>query len=221
VFQAPDLGWPDAAPGFSFVYSHSFNPEHNMLNLILFGPPGSGKGTQAEKLEAAYELVHISTGELFRAEMGAGTPLGLEAKEYMSRGELVPDEVTIRMLRGRMQQHADAHGFIFDGFPRTEPQAQALDAMLAGDGDAITALIMLDVPEDEIVKRIMLRGQVSDRPDDNDEEIIRNRFQVYLEKTMPLFDFYDAQGKAFKISGLGTIDDIFGHLCELIDRLDA
>src|SRR5690606_883486 len=137
----------------------------------------------------------------------------------MSRGELVPDAVTIGMLRNRMEQHADARGFIFDGFPRTEPQAQALDQMLADMGDSISALIMLDVPEDEIVQRIMLRGQVSGRPDDNDESVIRNRFQVYLAKTMPLYAYYDEQCKAHQISGLGTIDDIFAQLCELIDSL--
>lgn len=192
-----------------------------MLNLILFGPPGSGKGTQAEKLVEEYLLAHISTGELFRAEMEAGTPLGLEAKDYMSRGELVPDAVTIGMLRNRMAQHAGVHGFIFDGFPRTEPQAQALDQMLAEMGESITALIMLDVPEDEIVHRITLRGKESGRPDDNDESVIRNRFQVYLAKTMPLYDYYAQQGKSFKIEGVGSIDEIYGHLCELIDRLDA
>lgn len=192
-----------------------------MLNIILFGPPGSGKGTQAEKLEEEYVLAHISTGELFRAEMEAGTPLGMEAKTYMERGELVPDAVTIGMLQNRMAHHTGVHGFIFDGFPRTEPQALALEALLAGMGESITALIMLDVPEDEIVRRIMSRGKTAGRPDDNDESVIRNRFQVYLAKTMPLFDFYARQGKAFKISGLGSIDDIFDHLCEVIDRLEA
>src|SRR6187402_3000038 len=177
-----------------------------MLNVILFGPPGSGKGTQAERLEEAYNLVHISTGELFRSEMEAGTPLGLQANEFMSRGELVPDEVTIGMLRHRMMSHQDAEGFIFDGFPRTRPQAEALDKLLEDMGQQIDALIMLDVPEDEIVKRIVLRGKDSNRPDDSDPEVIRKRFQVYQSKTAPIFSYYDEKNKAYKISGLGTID---------------
>lgn len=190
-----------------------------MLNLILFGPPGSGKGTQAARLVDEYNLVHISTGDLFRSEMEAGTDLGLQANEYMSRGELVPDEVTIAMLRNKMITHREAEGFIFDGFPRTVPQAEALDGMLEIMGQQIDALILLDVPEEEIVKRILLRGQNSSRPDDNDEEIIRNRYKVYQAKTARIYDYYDAKGKACKISGLGTIDHIFHSLCEAIDSL--
>lgn len=191
----------------------------NMLNLILFGPPGSGKGTQAERLEEAYNLVHISTGELFRSEMEEGTELGIRANEYMSRGELVPDEVTIGMLRNKMAYHTDAEGFIFDGFPRTAPQAEALDQLLGEMDQQIDALIMLDVPEDEIVKRILLRGKDSNRPDDNDPEVIRKRFQVYQAKTAPIYNYYDQKHKAHKISGIGTIDDIFQHLCDTIDSL--
>lgn len=190
-----------------------------MLNLILFGPPGSGKGTQAARLVENYHLVHISTGDLFRAEMEAGTELGLRANDFMSRGELVPDEVTIGILRNKMLAHREAEGFIFDGFPRTVPQAEALDGLLEMMGQQIDALIMLDVPEEEIVKRILLRGQNSSRPDDNDEEIIRTRFKVYLTKTAILYDYYDAKGKAYKVPGLGTIDDIFHSLCEAIDSL--
>ncbi len=190
-----------------------------MLNLILFGPPGSGKGTQAERLEEAYNLVHISTGELFRSEMEEGTELGIQANEFMSRGELVPDEVTIGMLKNKMLAHRDAEGFIFDGFPRTRPQAEALDQLLQDLDQQIDALIMLDVPEDEIVKRIVLRGKDSNRPDDSDPEVIRKRFQVYQTKTAPIFSYYDEKHKAHKISGLGTIDDIFRHLCDTIDSL--
>lgn len=190
-----------------------------MLNLILFGPPGSGKGTQAERLEEAYNLVHISTGELFRSEMEAGTALGIQANEFMSRGELVPDEVTIGMLRNKMMSHQDAEGFIFDGFPRTRPQAEALDNLLGDMGQQIDALIMLDVAEDEIVKRITLRGKDSNRPDDCDASVIRNRFQVYQSKTAPIYAYYDEKKRAFKISGIGTIDDIFHHLCDTIDSL--
>ena len=190
-----------------------------MLNLILFGPPGSGKGTQADKLEAKYHLVHISTGDLFRAELEAGTELGQRAHAFMSRGELVPDEVTIGILRNKMKAHPDALGFIFDGFPRTAPQAEALDQLLDEMNQPIDALIMLDVPEDEIVRRILLRGKDSNRADDMNEEVVRTRFQVYQTKTAPIFDFYDKQCKAHIIPGLGTIDEIFQHLCETIDGL--
>ena len=190
-----------------------------MLNLILFGPPGSGKGTQAARLVEEYNLVHISTGDLFRSEMEAGSELGKQAKEFMSRGELVPDEVTIGILRNTMIAHREAHGFIFDGFPRTVPQAEALDQLLAMLDQEIDALIMLDVPEEEIVKRILLRGQNSDRPDDNDEEVVRKRFNVYLSKTMPIYEYYDRKGKAYTVSGVGTIDDIFHSICEEIDSL--
>lgn len=190
-----------------------------MLNLILFGPPGSGKGTQASRLVEAYNLVHISTGDLFRLEMEAGTELGTQANEYMSRGELVPDEVTIGILRNKMLAHREAEGFIFDGFPRTVPQAEALDGLLEMMGQQIDALILLDVPEEEIVRRILLRGQYSSRPDDNDEQIIRTRYNVYQAKTAIIYDYYADKGKAYKISGLGTIEEIFHSLCEAIDSL--
>jgi adenylate kinase len=190
-----------------------------MLNLILFGPPGSGKGTQAAKLVEAYDLVHISTGDLFRAEMEAGTDLGRQANEFMSKGELVPDEVTIGILRNKMTSHREGNGFIFDGFPRTVPQAEALDHLLSMLHQEIDALIMLDVPEEEIVQRILLRGKNSVRPDDRDEQIVRNRYQVYLSKTSPIYDYYNEKGKAFKVSGVGTIEDIFHSICEEIDSL--
>lgn len=190
-----------------------------MLNLILFGPPGSGKGTQAARLVDEYNLVHISTGDLFRSEMEAGTELGRQANGYMSRGELVPDEVTISILRNKMMAHRDANGFIFDGFPRTVPQAEALEQLLSMMDQQIDGLIMLEVPEEEVLKRILLRGQNSSRPDDNDEEIVRNRFQVYLAKTAPIYQYYDDHGKAFKVPGVGTIEDIFHSICEVIDSL--
>lgn len=190
-----------------------------MFNLILFGPPGSGKGTQAKRLEEAYNLLHISTGDLFRSELEAGSELGIKANEYMTRGELVPDEVTIRILHNTMLAHPEAEGFIFDGFPRTPPQAEALDQLLAKMDQHIDALIMLDVPEDEIVKRIILRGKESNRPDDTDENIIRNRFQVYQSKTAPIYAYYAEKQKAYTICGLGTIDEIFHNLCETIDSL--
>src|SRR5688500_7682611 len=190
-----------------------------MLNLILFGPPGSGKGTQAAKLVECYDLIHISTGDLFRTEMQDGTELGKESKAIMSRGLHVRDEVTIGILRNKMLAHREADGFIFDGFPRTVPQAEALDQLMSMMDQQIDALIMLDVPEEEIVQRILLRGQNSSREDDNDEQIVRNRFKVYQEKTAPIYNYYEARGKAFKISGVGTIEDIFHSICEKVDSL--
>ena len=190
-----------------------------MLNLVLFGPPGSGKGTQASKLVDKYKLVHISTGDLFRYEMGNDTALGLKAKEYMAKGELVPDEVTINMLKNKVMMHPDAKGFIFDGFPRTIAQAIALDHLMQELGQQISSLIALSVNEDEIVKRILERGKTSGRPDDNDESIIKKRFTVYNEETAPVFDYYDKQDKGIRVEGIGSIEDIFKSLTSEIDCL--
>lgn len=190
-----------------------------MLNIILFGPPGSGKGTQAAKLVEKYGIIHISTGDLFRYEMGNNTPLGLKAREYIAKGDLVPDEVTIGMLENKVNMHPDAKGFIFDGFPRNINQAESLDSFLNGKGSTILALIALEVDDEEIVKRILNRGKTSGRSDDNDESIIRNRIQVYNEETTPVFEYYDAVGKSHLIQGIGTIDEIFGRLTNLIDDL--
>lgn len=190
-----------------------------MINLILFGPPGSGKGTQAAKLVEKYQLLHISTGDLFRYEMGNNTPLGLEAKSYISKGELVPDEVTVGMLRNKVEANPDVEGYIFDGFPRTIPQCEALDALLLEKGESISKLIMLDVPDQEIVTRIKKRGETSGRADDLDENIIRNRIDVYKKETTPVFDYYAEKGKSVKIHGVGSIEDIFNKLCEEIDAL--
>lgn len=190
-----------------------------MINLILFGPPGSGKGTQALKLTERYGLLHISTGDLFRYELGNNTPLGVLARSYMEKGELVPDEVTVGMLRNKVEANPDVNGYIFDGFPRTIPQAQALDALLAERKDSITKLIMLDVTEDEIVNRILERGKNSGRADDNDPAIIRNRFEVYLKETSPVYDFYAQSGKSVKVHGIGSIEEIFENLCAEIDAV--
>lgn len=190
-----------------------------MIALILFGPPGSGKGTQAAQLVEKYGFLHISTGDLFRYEMGNNTPLGLEAKSYMEKGQLVPDSVTIGMLRNKVEANPDVPGYIFDGFPRTIPQSEALDALLAEKNAAVSALIMLDVPDDEITKRILLRGQSSGRADDLDEAIIRKRIEVYKSETTPVFDYYQVKGKSQKIHGVGTIEEIFDRLCEAIDAL--
>jgi adenylate kinase len=188
-----------------------------MTNLILFGPPGSGKGTQAEKLVAKYNLVHISTGDLFRYEIGHNTPLGTKAKEYMAKGELVPDEVTIGMLKNKVEAHLDAAGFIFDGFPRNITQANALDALLSEKNISISKLISLEVPENEVVIRIIKRGETSGRADDKDPEIARKRFQVYLSETTPVADFYAKKGKAAIINGVGEIEAIFNLICSQVE----
>ncbi len=190
-----------------------------MLNLILFGPPGSGKGTQAAKLVEKYKLVHISTGDLFRYEMGNNTPLGQEARSYMDKGELVPDSVTIGMLKNKVDNSPGAEGFIFDGFPRTIPQAEALNQLLANMDTAVAALISLDVDDDEIVTRLLERGKVSGRKDDANEDIIRNRIDVYNKETSPVYDYYAQFDKSMKIKGVGSIEDIFGRLCKAIDKL--
>jgi adenylate kinase len=191
-----------------------------MANLILFGPPGSGKGTQAAKLVEKYNLVHISTGDLFRYEMGNDTPLGQEAKSYIAKGELVPDSVTIGMLKNKVEAHPEANGFIFDGFPRTIPQAQALDQLLKGMASGVDALIALQVDDEEIVRRILGRGATSGRADDNDESIIRNRITVYKNETTPVFDYYAVQGRSHSIEGVGSIDEIFGRLCALVESAE-
>ena len=187
-----------------------------MLNLILFGPPGSGKGTQANKLVEKYKLLHISTGDLFRYEMGNDTPLGLKAKEYMSKGELVPDEVTIGMLKNKVDANPKVAGYIFDGFPRTIPQAEALDKLLSEKGQTVSGLLALDVDDEELVKRLLERGKTSGRKDDSDESIIRNRISVYNKETAPVFNFYKKQNKADKVHGIGSIDNIFERLCSMI-----
>ncbi len=190
-----------------------------MTNLILFGPPGSGKGTQADKLKEKYDLLHISTGDLFRFNMKNDTPLGQKAKSYISKGELVPDSVTIDMLRSRVEETPDVQGYIFDGFPRNINQSEHLDKILEKRGSSVTGLLMLEVAEEEIVKRILNRGKTSGRADDNDEGIIRNRFKIYQEETTPVFDYYDKQGKSHKIDGQGSIEEVFERLCTVIDSL--
>lgn len=192
-----------------------------MLNLILFGPPGSGKGTQAKMLEKHYHLFHISTGDLFRNEMKNETPLGLEAKRYMARGELVPDSVTVEMLKNAVDSHPDARGFIFDGFPRTIAQAEALDNLLMERDLEIHLLVALSVPEDEIVKRILLRGKTSGRPDDNDPAVIRNRIEVYEDETARVFDYYASLGISQIVNGIGSIEEIFQRLCHVIDNFNT
>lgn len=189
-----------------------------MINLILFGPPGSGKGTQAAKLVEKYNLMHISTGDLFRYEIGHKTPLGIKAQEYMNEGKLVPDEVTIGMLKNKVLSSTDVSGYIFDGFPRTVAQAEALDDLMKELDQSITCLIALEVEEQEIVNRILNRGKTSGRADDNDEAIIRKRINVYHSETTPVYDYYKGFGKSLSIPGIGSVGEIFDSLCDQIDR---
>jgi adenylate kinase len=190
-----------------------------MLNLILFGPPGSGKGTQAAKLIEKYNLLHISTGDLFRAEISNGTALGLEAKSYIDKGALVPDSVTVNMLKSKMEQHPDVQGVIFDGFPRTIPQAEALDEMLKSKGTDVSLLLSLKVEDAEIINRIVKRGASSGRTDDTDPEIIQNRINTYKSQTTPVADYYAKSGKTKEVEGVGTVDEIFACLCTEIDSM--
>lgn len=190
-----------------------------MLNIILFGPPGSGKGTQSEKIVAKYDLLHTSTGDLLRAEVGAKTELGLAAKEFMNKGELVPDEVIIGMIEKRLDENTSVKGFIFDGFPRTVAQAEALDKLLAVKNIPIKGLIALKVSKKELVQRILERGKTSGRPDDKNKELIETRVSEYNNKTKAVADYYAAQSKQHKVEGIGSIDEIFSNICKEIDKL--
>lgn len=188
-----------------------------MLNLVLFGPPGAGKGTQSEKLIQRYRLIHLSTGDLLRAERKAGTELGKEADAYISRGELVPDAVVIGMISQKIEQNLRAPGFIFDGFPRTIAQAAALDNLLAEHQLSITLMLALEVEEEELKKRLLLRGQASGRADDQDISIIENRIRVYQAETSPVKSYYESLNKYKGVHGIGEIDSIFSALCNAID----
>jgi len=192
-----------------------------MLNLVLFGPPGAGKGTQAAKLTSKYNLIHLSTGDIFRANIKGQTELGTLAKSYMDKGNLVPDEVTIKMLESEVDKTPHAKGYIFDGFPRTTPQAEALEAFLKSKNTEITLMLALEVAEDELVKRLLLRGKDSGRADDTDEAIIRNRINVYNEQTAVVASFYANQNKFEKIDGIGEIDVIFTRLTAAISKHTA
>lgn len=190
-----------------------------MTNIVLFGPPGSGKGTQAQKLEANLGLRQISTGDLFRFHLGNSTELGKKAKAYMDKGDLVPDALTIEMLQSEVEKYPDAKGFIFDGFPRTAPQAEALDTFLSSRNTSIAAMILLEVGEDELVRRLLERGKTSRREDDQNEEVVRHRISVYHEKTAPVADFYSAQGKYHKVPGEGGVEAIYASLESLVKSL--
>jgi adenylate kinase len=190
-----------------------------MLNLVLFGPPGAGKGTQSNLLINKYNLVHLSTGNILRGEITAGTALGLEAKALMDRGDLVPDEVVIGMISSKLDNNPNSNGFIFDGFPRTDAQATALDNLLAEKGTAISAMLSLKVEDAELIRRLLERGKNSGRADDKNEAIIANRINEYNTKTAPLKEYYSAQNKLSEIEGVGSVDEIASKLNQVIDTL--
>ncbi|MEO7923517.1 MAG: adenylate kinase [Chitinophagaceae bacterium] len=189
-----------------------------MFNLILFGPPGCGKGTQSDKLVEKYGLVHLSTGNLLRQEIRDKTPLGLEAKSFIDKGQLVPDEVVIGMVDSYFDQHKGARGFLFDGFPRTVAQAKALDKLLELKKTEIGKVLILDVDEEELINRLVLRGKTSGRSDDADENVQRNRQSVYKKETLPVADYYSKSKKVANVNGMGDIDNIFERLSSFIDK---
>jgi adenylate kinase len=188
-----------------------------MLNLVLFGPPGAGKGTQSQKLIDKYGLIHLSTGDLLRSEISQGTALGLEAKKLMDHGTLVPDEVVIGMISHKLDANHDAAGFIFDGFPRTVAQAEALDGLLETKKAPISGMISLEVPDDELERRLLERGKGSGRPDDANPEVVRKRIKEYEEKTAPVAGFYTRQDKLTSVDGTPSEDDVFETIGKVID----
>lgn len=190
-----------------------------MLNLILFGPPGAGKGTQAERLTEAYELVHLSTGDIFRANIKGGTELGLKAREFIEAGNLVPDEITIGMLQSEVEKNEGAKGFIFDGFPRTVPQAEALDEYLAGRDDRVDGVLSLEVPEAELKERLTKRAETSGRADDAKAEVIANRISVYRQETEPVKSHYAKKDCLHEVDGLGDIDEVTQRLRSAIEEI--
>lgn len=187
-----------------------------MLNIVLFGPPGAGKGTQSEKLIQKYNLIHLSTGDLLRSEISAGTELGISAKKFMDSGILVPDEVVIGMIDNKIKANKTAKGFIFDGFPRTVPQAGSLDQICTLNGIEISGMIALVVDEEELAKRIQLRAKTSGRADDQDSDVIRRRISEYNKNTAPVADFYAKKRKYFEVNGMNEIDEVFTDICKVI-----
>ena len=188
-----------------------------MLNIILFGAPGCGKGTQAARIKEKYNINHISTGEVLRQEIARGTELGRSMQSYIEAGQLAPDSIVIGMIRNYMTEHKDAAGNIFDGFPRTTAQAEEFDRILAEDGLSVSVMVYMDVPEQELVDRILLRGKDSGRADDASEDVIRNRIAVYREQTEIVADNYSKQGKYVAVDGVGTMDEVFEGICAAID----
>lgn len=188
-----------------------------MLNIVLFGPPGAGKGTQSEKLREKYNLLHISTGDLFRDSLKEGTEMGKLAQKYMDKGNLVPDDIVIGMVDERIRETEGTTGYLFDGFPRTVAQAKALDVFMNEKETPVSAMISLDVPEEELITRLMERGKTSGRPDDQDLGKIKTRIQVYEDDTLPVAAYYQAQNKFHNVGGVGPIDEIFENICGKVD----
>lgn len=189
-----------------------------MLNLVIFGPPGSGKGTQSARIAEKYGLVHISTGEIFRAEIREKTELGLKVKSIIESGELVPDDLLADIMRSAIHKHRDPEGFIFDGYPRTIPQARDLDVIMKEKGTEVTRVLALEVDEKELISRLLNRARLEGRADDT-MEAIQNRLDVYNEQTKPLLDYYREKGKLTLVEGVGSIDEIFGNICKEIDKI--
>jgi adenylate kinase len=190
-----------------------------MINIVLFGKPGAGKGTQAEFLKTKYNLIHLSTGDIFRFNIKNQTELGKLAKTFMDKGDLVPDNVTIKMLNSEVENNPDSSGFLFDGFPRTITQAEALDVFLETKNQSITATVALEAEDEVLVQRLLERGKTSGRIDDQDENKIRNRYQEYNEKTAPLMNYYKNQDKFYAVNGIGSIQEITDRLSKVIDNL--
>lgn len=190
-----------------------------MLNIILFGAPGCGKGTQAAMIKEKYNINHISTGEVIRGEIARATELGKSMQSHIEAGQLAPDSIVIGMIRNYMKEHKDASGNIFDGFPRTTAQAEAFDKILSEDGESVSVMIYMDVPEEELVKRILLRGKDSGRADDASEDVIRNRIAVYREQTEIVAEHYSKQGKYVAIDGVGSLEEVFGRISAAIDAV--
>ena len=190
-----------------------------MLNLVLFGPPGAGKGTQSSNLVEKYQLIHLSTGDLLRSEINAKSELGLEAKKLMDQGQLVPDAIVIGMISSKLENNPEAKGFIFDGFPRTEAQAVALDTLLVQKNNSISAMLALEVENMELINRLLERGKDSGRADDQNQEVIQNRLDVYKNQTAVLKDHYSAQSKFHAINGFGSVAEVSDRLYKAIDSL--
>ncbi len=188
-----------------------------MLNIVLFGPPGAGKGTQSQKIIEKYKLQHLATGDMLRAAIREKSPIGIEAQKYIDKGQLVPDEMVIDLIAAELDNHYEVPGFVFDGFPRTTVQARKLDEMLEVKKAPITVMLALEVDYDELIARLVNRGKISDRTDDQDENVIRSRIDIYNKTTLPVMDYYKTQGKYRGINGMGSIDEIFNRICKVID----
>lgn len=190
-----------------------------MLNVVLFGPPGAGKGTQSQRIVKKYNLQHLATGDMLRAAIREQTPIGVEAKRFIDKGQLVPDEMVIDLIAKKLDEHKDVQGFVFDGFPRTTTQAAKLDEMLEHHRSPIDVMLALEVSYDELIARLLNRGKLSDRSDDQEEGIIRGRLDIYNKTTLPVLDYYKRQGKYRGIDGMGSIDEIFERICAVIDGI--